>query len=111
MAAISNNAMAKAPPGFLSELRPPETLSQADRRLHELPEEDLEQVEAKGRISALRASNDWQCLKSARVISACLPIFIRQLTSQPDHQPPVKLIPRHHRTCLVGSRGAKSRRI
>ncbi|MGY3539843.1 hypothetical protein ACVIIY_004063 [Bradyrhizobium sp. USDA 4515] len=56
----------KGATGLLSELRPPETLSQADRRLHELPEEDLEQVEAKGRdFSALRASNDWQRLKSA----------------------------------------------
>lgn len=56
----------KTATGLLTELRPPESLSRADRRLHELPEDDLRQVEAKSRgYDELRGSYDWQRLKSA----------------------------------------------
>ena len=56
----------KTATGLLTELRPPESLSRADRRLHELPEDDLGQVEAKSRgYDELRGSHDWQRLKSA----------------------------------------------
>ncbi|MBX9827316.1 MAG: N-6 DNA methylase [Xanthobacteraceae bacterium] len=56
----------KGATGLLSELRPPESLSRADRHLHELPEDDLKQVEAKSRgFDEMRASHDWQRLKSA----------------------------------------------
>lgn len=56
----------KGATGLLSELRPPESLSRADQRLHSLPEDDLRQVEAKSRgFDELRASLDWQRLKSA----------------------------------------------
>jgi len=56
----------KTATGLLTELRPPESLSRADRRLHELPEDDLRQVEAKVRgYDELRGSQDWQRLKSA----------------------------------------------
>ena len=56
----------KTATGLLTELRPPESLSRADRRLHELPEDDLRQVEAKSHgYDELRGSHDWQRLKSA----------------------------------------------
>ncbi|MEY9148938.1 Eco57I restriction-modification methylase domain-containing protein [Bradyrhizobium elkanii] len=56
----------KGATGLLSELRPPESLSRADRSLHELPEDDLRQVEAKSRgFAEMRASHDWLRLKSA----------------------------------------------
>jgi N-6 DNA Methylase len=56
----------KGATGLLSELRPPESLSRADRQLHELPEEDLRQVEAKSHsFDEIRASDEWRRLKSA----------------------------------------------
>ena len=39
----------KGATGLLSELRPPESLSRADRRLTEMPQDELRQVEAKSR--------------------------------------------------------------
>lgn len=56
----------KGATGLLSELRPPESLSRADRRLNELPQDDLRQVEAKSRsFNEMRASDEWRHLKSA----------------------------------------------
>ncbi|WP_211909194.1 Eco57I restriction-modification methylase domain-containing protein [Tardiphaga alba] len=56
----------KGATGLLSELRPPDSLSRADQRIHALPEDDLRQIEAKIRgFDELRASPDWQRLKSA----------------------------------------------
>lgn len=56
----------KGAAGLLSELRPPESLSRADRRLNELPQNDLAQVEVKSRsFEEMRASDEWRRLKSA----------------------------------------------
>lgn len=56
----------KGATGLLSELRPPESLSRADRRLTEMPQDELRQVEAKSRsFEEMRASEEWRRLKSA----------------------------------------------
>lgn len=56
----------KGATGLLSELRPPEGLSHADRRLNEMPQDELRQVEAKSRsFDEIRASEEWQRLKTA----------------------------------------------
>jgi hypothetical protein len=56
----------KGATGLLSELRPPKSLTRADRILNELPQDDLRQVEAKSRtFDEMRASDEWRRLKSA----------------------------------------------
>jgi len=56
----------KGATGFLSELRPPESLTRADRLLAEMPQETLEQVGEKTRsFDYLRRQDEWVRLKSA----------------------------------------------
>ncbi|RWN51502.1 N-6 DNA methylase [Mesorhizobium sp.] len=56
----------KGASGFLAELRPPASLTRADRRLAEMPQETLEQVSEKTRsFEDIRKQDEWVRLKSA----------------------------------------------
>jgi hypothetical protein len=57
---------AKAHPQLFKDWAPPEILAERDHKLKEIAQDDLASVEAKAHgFAAIRASNDWQSLKTA----------------------------------------------